>query len=390
MPQPSLFQENDPAIAQPLALVGVPGSATALSKGQKRFNKLIADIQAQRLLLAQWREFNDAYQARVASEFVPLQDQLHDKRVAMAKLLDQALHHPLLGKTHRAKVQDILQNLLAELVQESDDSELVELHDKHSDMTLQEMEDEDRDLAHAMASELFGIEVDGQEAQTPQELAQQIQQKLQERIQAEKEAAEQKKSTRKKSAKTLATEAKQAQAAQAATQSLREVYRKLVSELHPDREPDATRRDQKTALMKRVNKAYEASDLLALLELQLEIEQIDTEALAGLSEERVRHFNAVLADQLQQLQEELFHITQPFADMLNGWGRQSLSPAMVQRAVNEDLEDLNRALRAVQADLERFQDIKQLKASLRNYRVERQDDDTGMLDFVLMNELQRR
>ncbi|MFM2449538.1 MAG: hypothetical protein RIS44_1988 [Pseudomonadota bacterium] len=54
MPQPTLFPEDDPVIAQPLALVGVPGSATALSKGQKRFNKLVVDIQAQHLLLAQW------------------------------------------------------------------------------------------------------------------------------------------------------------------------------------------------------------------------------------------------------------------------------------------------------------------------------------------------
>lgn len=61
MVQPSLFPENDPAIAQPLALMGVPGSATVLSKGQKRFNKLIADIQTQRLLLAQWRDFHGVY-----------------------------------------------------------------------------------------------------------------------------------------------------------------------------------------------------------------------------------------------------------------------------------------------------------------------------------------
>jgi hypothetical protein len=40
----------------------------------------------------------------VAWEFVPLQDQLHDKRVAMAKVLNQALPHPSLRKTHRAKI----------------------------------------------------------------------------------------------------------------------------------------------------------------------------------------------------------------------------------------------------------------------------------------------
>jgi hypothetical protein len=171
---------------------------------------------------------------------VPLQDQLHLKQVAMAKVLDQALPHPALGKTHRAKVQDILQNLLAELVLESDDPELVALHDKHSEMSLQEMQADDMELTHAFASDFFGVDLSGHDAQTPKELAQQIQQKLHERAQAQDDLPQAEKSTpnatRKKSAKTLAAEAKQAQAAQAATQSLREVYRKLVSALHPDRE----------------------------------------------------------------------------------------------------------------------------------------------------------
>ncbi len=43
--------------------------------------------------------------------------------------------------------------------------------------------------------------------------------------------------------------------AQQATQSVREVYRKLASALHPDRETDERQREAKTALMQRVNQA---------------------------------------------------------------------------------------------------------------------------------------
>jgi hypothetical protein len=42
---------------------------------------------------------------------------------------------------------------------------------------------------------------------------------------------------------------------------------------------------------------YKAGDLLALLELQLSIEQIDPKALAGLAEERLRHYIHVLEEQ---------------------------------------------------------------------------------------------
>jgi len=65
------------------------------------------------------------------------------------------------------------------------------------------------------------------------------------------------------------------QAAQGGTRAVREVFRKLASELHPDRETDPAEHARKTELMQRVNQTYKAGDLLALLELQLSIEQID-------------------------------------------------------------------------------------------------------------------
>jgi hypothetical protein len=43
--------------------------------------------------------------------------------------------------------------------------------------------------------------------------------------------------------------------------------------------------------MQRVNRAYEAQDLLALLELQLQIEQIDESHIANAGEQRLKHYN---------------------------------------------------------------------------------------------------
>lgn len=61
-----------------------------------------------------------------------------------------------------------------------------------------------------------------------------------------------------------------------------------------DREPDAQQREAKTVLMQRVNRAHEANDLLALPELQLQIEQIEADHIANASEQRVKHYNKVL------------------------------------------------------------------------------------------------
>lgn len=95
---------------------------------------------------------------------------------------------------------------------------------------------------------------------------------------------------------------RKARTAHEASRSVREIYRRLASALHPDREVDAVERERKTRLMQRANQAYESDDLLELLALQIEIEQIEVDALASVPEERLRHYNEVLREQLRALQ----------------------------------------------------------------------------------------
>src|SRR5690349_234103 len=79
---------------------------------------------------------------------------------------------------------------------------------------------------------------------------------------------------------------------------LREIYRKLASAVHPDREADAERRAEKNELMQKINRAYATNDLLTLLEAQLRLEQIDPEHVTKLSGERLKHYNKLLSEQL--------------------------------------------------------------------------------------------
>jgi hypothetical protein len=102
----------------------------------------------------------------------------------------------------------------------------------------------------------------------------------------------------------------------ASKQSLRDLMRKLVSALHPDREPDDSERMRKTELMKRVNDAFERSDLLALLSLQLEIEQIAVADIAKLSDARIQQYNLVLEDQLQTLRTQQAQLRQQILQWL--------------------------------------------------------------------------
>src|SRR6185436_12237903 len=115
---------------------------------------------------------------------------------------------------------------------------------------------------------------------SPEALFQKLHSEMQARDKPQQRDEPPKRRKAKPSAKQLKAEAE----ATHASQSVREVYRKLASELHPDRETDAAERERKTVLMQKVNQAYAAQDLLTLLQLQLDIEQITPQAINGMAE----------------------------------------------------------------------------------------------------------
>ncbi|MDB5967819.1 MAG: heat shock protein DnaJ protein [Hydrocarboniphaga sp.] len=387
MKQASLF-DNDRSVIP--VNPGVAGSQPILGKEQKLFNKLIAQIEALRQSVQQWRDYGSVYQRRYADEIAPLNQQLRDARIAMVGLLDQAMNSRELGKKQRDKVRDIVLGQLSELLGESADAELLRLYEKHSDFPFGDSGDGDFDDIRAMAGEIFGIEIDPEHsAASPEELAELIAEQVDASRQDEPPRANK---ARKKNAKAAARDASREQAEQGASQSIREIYRKLVSELHPDREQDAEQRARKTELMQQVNQAYEARDLLALLQLQLRIEQIGPDSLAGLAQERLRHYNFVLKEQFQRLQQEQLQLMDPFLLMMGGRMSRGLTTDDVQRAMDADIREMKAALKYLKADLASFRDIRNLKASLRDYRIGQadEDDELDMMLSQLMSQQRRR
>ena len=98
---------------------------------------------------------------------------------------------------------------------------------------------------------------------------------------------------------------KQAQAEKMSEQSLKSVYLKIASIIHPDREPDESKKAEKTELLQRANDAYEQEDLFFLLKLQLEIEQSKNGSNKGLSTEQVKFYQQALEAQSQALKKQI-------------------------------------------------------------------------------------
>jgi hypothetical protein len=368
--QHGLF-DGDASLGQAPAL-NVIGSAKKLTKTQKRFNRLVEQINAQRDAIAHWQAYRVSYHQRLAADYQPLAARMRERRIALVELLDGVMDSGALGQRQRAKVRDILDSLLSGLLAEAEDPALVVLYDKYADVSFAEEQQQRVEAMRVVAGEAFGIDVDDYEgSDSPEDLADWID----DQVRASRAQPPPAARPRRKSAKAAERDAAHAEVAAGGTRALREIFRKLASILHPDRERDIGERARKTESMKELNQAYAARDLLQLLELQIRVEQIDGGTLTGLDEDRLRHYVHVLEERAGRLQDELVALVQPFALMLGGLEPRGFTPDLVERALAADIRDLKDGIRAIEADLVRFRDVRNLKQSLASYRIARADDD---------------
>jgi hypothetical protein len=276
----------------------------------------------------------------------------------------------------------VLMNLVTGLLQDGNDESLAALRDKYSDVSDEQWRRSEMDLTEALLNDVFGLEVDADHGATSaEELLQHAQRKMQER--ADRPCDRIARRSKASAAKAEAARAQREQAAREVSQSLREVYRKLVSALHPDREPDADARQRKTQLMQRVNQAYDTNDLLTLLGLQLEIEQIDAAHLSSVPPQRLAHYNQILREQLAGLESELERCLQPFRDSIGWQQSRPLTVAAVDQYLSADIAQLRSAIRELHEDLVAFRDPTTLRDSLKHYEPEQEIDDPGDLAALI-------
>lgn len=352
---------------------------STLSKGQKSFNTLIKKIEAKRIELAAWQEAIPFYQKKHSVELAPLLEIAQDLHVDIVYSLDRVCGQKGLTKPERDKLGSVIAALAGDLAAERDDDELKSLYNKYSGSDFDEEEAEEAYRMKLMMESMTGVDLgDDLDASSPEEMMQRMREKLQEqqaKNAAEREAQAAGQTARKKTAKQLAKEARELAEEQEISQSIREVYRKLVSALHPDREPDLQERERKTALMQRVNQAYDKKNLLLLLELQLELEHIDQAAINDISESRLKHFTKVLKEQLGELEQEIFQTEGQFRMQFNLDPFERLNPATMTRQLDFQIADMALTIRDLKNDLLMFEDIKRLKAWLKSLRKPRRKMD---------------
>jgi hypothetical protein len=345
---------------------------STLSKAQKAFNKLIDKIGKQRNLLAEWQAANSLYRQKYDSKFRPLVLLYNQRRRELVHALDQAYDDKALSKTDRAEISDIICTIAADLIAEHGDETLKPIYNRHSNLDFDSKAEDENKAFKSMMETMLDVDLgDDFDFSSREKVVAKIDAQLKRKALEEgqkQQADAEHLGKRKKSAKVSDKEARLRTEEENVSQSIREVFRKLASALHPDREQDPVEHQRKTVLMQKVNVAYGNQDLLQLLELQLEVEQIDQHAMNAVSEDRLKRYNKVLAEQSADLQQEIDMIAFSFKARYDFSAGDAVSPSMVMAFFQEDIRGIQQNTAALKKDIAACQDIKSLKRLLRSYR----------------------
>lgn len=345
-----------------------PGVSAPLTKEQKAFNSLIKKIEARRTVLAEWQATQPAIAQMYARDLLPLQEQCTDLQGQLAGAYDAAHDRKGVTQGERNKLAALIVELTEAVLEFKSDDDLKRLFSKYTQSDFDEQEAGRLDDMKAMLEDVLGMNLgDDVDMSSPQDILKQVEAQFHAQQGAQQAAA----STRKKSRHEEARAAKQEAEQKQMSLSIREVFRKLASALHPDREPDPAERTRKTALMQRANTAYENGNLLQLLELQLELEHIDQAHLASIAPERLKHYIKILKGQLADLDTEIESIEHgiiidfglpPFA---------AIRPKDLQVMLAQDIRTCNDQIVALQQQIAVAADAKELKAWLKTLRMRR-------------------
>lgn len=337
-----------------------------LTRDQKTFNRLIQQIETRRIELTEWQEVVPEFRKRVSQDLHPLLEKEKNLKIKLAERLDQAHSQKGATKTERKKLSAFIIQLAINVLDLGHTDEAIKaLYNKHTDSDFDAEENARMEEIKSMMEESLGMELgDDFNGDSPEEILA----RLKMRYEAEQEAGRNA-FNHHKTAKEQAREAKLEAEAKKLSHSIREVYRKLASALHPDRETDPEEQLRKTSLMQKANEAYERGNLLELLELQLQLEQIDSAHLINLSTDRLKNYIKILKDQVRELDTEIQTIKHQIIMEFGLNPYQKITTYEILLQLKLDVANTKFQLKNLQELIDMTRDPIQLKAWLKTMRL---------------------
>ena len=318
-------------------LINLKQEDATLKKEQKTFNKLSLQIVAKKVLLAEFQQVSLEYSQKYHKDLAPILNKHRKQLVQIVCFIDRHYDDVAFSKSDCKKLDSIIFDIAIDLVDEFD--EVKQIYARRFGGNLDKAKQIDLELE---------TDINHNDS---------VHEKTENNFQ------------HKKNNKELGREARQKQETQDINKSIKDVYRQLAKVLHPDLIANDENLECKTSLMKRVNIAYEKQDLLTLLEIQIEIQQISQASMNNLALNKVKHFNKVLKNQLEKLEQEIQVVSSQF--IINGMPMSGVAnPKSILFALTHDIARTKTMLKELSYDLSLWkQDIRYLKQYIKDMRI---------------------
>lgn len=383
-----LFPDDPKPKPSMLELVAIQG--LKLTPIQRAFKQLVANIEALELRLRETAALLDTYRPQLHKKLRPLQDERDKLNREMVLFLDGQLTKKGWASNHRKTMKEIVCALAEQLLATPYSDEMTAIFNRHSEFAADELPAMHRAAFEAEMADEFGLDLNNPDGDplTDDELLHETLRQVEARMQEQAQKAEAYAASRRGG-----KQKKTAQQAVDAGKLLKEIYRKLTSVLHPDREPDEAERVRKTALMSEANKAYEGKNLLKLLQLQLQASKIDSLSAASLADAKLQLINHTLREQLSALKFEHDQLEMIVRDEFDVPFYAELNAATVQKVVRAAVaaeKDHNKIMRSDLLQIKR--NDASLKVWLKEQRQMMQEDESfdDIFDQAMMNVPKRR
>jgi hypothetical protein len=270
-----------------------------LSPQQRKLNRLIDKIEKQQLELKQWQQAQEQIQQYTRQTLMPVYQELHAVLFQQLEQLWKHLHEAGFSKAEATQLDVKIQYLAAYLKDSQSlsrqQAEIVDEIYNYYQQHIEHTQARKNRKQSAEKIELFFDEENNSEQIASEDF---------------EEWDSEKYSQTREQAKLKRQQKKLEQATKLAKQSLKTVYLKIAATIHPDREPDESKKVEKTELLQRANEAYAAQDLFYLLKLQIQIEQNRGTSQKGLSAEQMKFYQLALDLQSQKLDDQIEEIIQ--------------------------------------------------------------------------------
>ncbi|WP_179997118.1 hypothetical protein [Acinetobacter sp. YH16050] len=388
-----------------------------LSAPQKKFQKLCQKIEQEQVRLNEWQTAQADIQARASREILPTYTQLREiifqqiqqllqqkqqkmtaaQQTKLAQKIEQLSLQLLESQQMSAEQVQFLTELLNHYGYDFERPDLDDLDEMFEAKTEAEFAEENFEqggfeddaseqerlaqlkldsLKHFLCEE-YDLDLDFFDFQhDPLDLddfIEKFEQKMQDQEEldflsqlsgAQKAFAEQQIAREK--AKAAKKQQQREEAKKLANQSIKTIYLKITAWIHPDREQDEQKKQEKTALMQQANQAYEANDLLTLLNLQIQLGQQHNLSFAN---QQLKAYNLLLEEQLETLQMQVDDIIYSFNWSQFLYSNRKIKVQDLYRKYEQDYRHAQQKLARAQEILEKYQDLKQLKQLMRSQYV---------------------